>query len=258
MRVHLRVYAELADFLPPALRQRTLARDLAGTTSVKDLIEGLGIPHTEIDLVLVNGESAGFDRHVRDGDFVSVFPVFESIDIGSVTRVRAEPLRVLRFVLDTHLGRLAAYLRLAGFDTLYRRDYRDDELAAISNAEQRVLLTRDQALLRRRVVSRGYFIRSTHPRRQFRDVIERFDLAGSARPFQRCLRCNAPLRPAARDEVWPRLPPRTRVAYDTFYACTGCDRVYWRGAHAAALEAILADALGVSPRLPVAGVDDMH
>lgn len=243
MRTYVRVYAELNDFLPANRRQKRFEREVSGPTSVKDLIEGLGVPHTEVDLVLVNGDSVDFDRRVTNDDHVSAFPVFESIDIGPVTRVRPEPLRELRFVLDGHLGRLAAYLRLAGFDTLYRRDYDDDELAGISSRESRVLLTRDQPLLMRRAITRGYFVRSTAPQRQLREVVGRFDLASAAQPFRRCLRCNTLLRPVSKAEVLDRLPPKTRERYSDFYLCAGCDRVYWRGTHAAALERILAEVL---------------
>lgn len=242
MRIYVRFYAELNDFLSPVRRQTTIQRELAGPTAVKDLIEGLGVPHTEVDLILINGESVNFDRRVADGDHVSVFPVFESIDIGAVTRVRPEPLRELRFVVDGHLGRLAAYLRLAGFDTLYGRDCGDEELAAIASRERRVLLTRDQPLLMRRAITRGYFVRATEPRRQLREVVGRFDLASAAQPFRRCLRCNTLLRPVPKSEVLDRLPPKTRQRYSVFYRCAGCDRIYWQGTHAAALERLLAQA----------------
>ena len=151
----LRFYAELNDFLPPEDRDRSVERPFKVRPSIKDLIEAAGVPHTEVDLLLVNGESVDFAYPVRDGDRISVYPVFESFDIGAVTKVRPGPLRELRFVLDVHLGRLAAYLRLAGFDTVYQNDLDDPELAGIA-AGGRVLLTRDRGLLKRRAVTRGY------------------------------------------------------------------------------------------------------
>ena len=159
-RATLRFYAELNDFLPPKDRHQPVQRSFRGRPSIKDLIEAAGVPHTEIDLLLVNGESVDFAYPVGDGDRISVYPVFESVDIKSATKVRPEPLRELRFVLDVHLGRLAAYLRLAGFDTVYRNDLDDAELARIASSG-RVLLTRDQGLLKRRAVHRGYWLRAT-------------------------------------------------------------------------------------------------
>lgn len=234
----LRFYAELNDFLPQKDRHQPLERPVHGRPSIKDLIEAAGVPHTEIDLLLVNGESVDFAYPVRDGDRISVYPVFESVDIGSVTKVRPEPLRELRFVLDVHLGRLAAYLRLAGFDAVYQNDLDDAELARIA-AGGRVLLTRDQGLLKRRAVQRGYWLRATSPRVQLAEVIRRFDLSDRVRPFSRCLRCNALVRPVPKADVVMELPPRTRQFYDEFFRCPGCDRIYWKGGHFDALRRLL-------------------
>lgn len=243
MRSTLRFYAELNDFLPPARRQTAIERSLMGPTAVKDLIEGVGVPHTEVDLVLVNGQSVDFSYRVKDGDYVSVYPVFESVDIGSITRVRPDPLRELRFVLDGHLGRLAAYLRLAGFDASYERDLDDPGLAKQASAHGRVLLTRDQTLLKRRAITRGYWVRATQPRRQLSEVIARFDLKDRIDPFRRCLRCNGTLAAVPKTDVLDQLPPRTRANYNEFYRCRGCGRVYWKGAHFEALTQILATAI---------------
>jgi len=238
----LRFYAELNDFLPPEDRDRSLERSFNVHPSIKDLIEAAGMPHTEVDLLLVNGESVDFAYPVRNGDRISVYPVFESLDITAVTRVRPEPLRELRFVLDVHLGRLAAYLRLAGFDTAYRNDLDDAELAEIA-ADGRVLLTRDLGLLKRRAVTRGYWLRATSPRAQLAEVLRRFDLSGAVRPFCRCLRCNALVRPVPKADVDTELPPRTRQYYDEFFRCPGCGRIYWRGGHFDALGGLLEHAM---------------
>jgi uncharacterized protein with PIN domain len=154
------------------------------------VIESLGVPHGEVDLILVNGESVDFSALLPDGARVSVYPVFEAIDIGPIARVRPEPLRETRFVLDVHLGRLAAYLRLLGFDASWRNDYGDAILVQLSGAERRILLTRDRELLKRSSVTHGYWIRETQPSKQLVEVVRRFDLFRSAAPFRRCLRCN--------------------------------------------------------------------
>lgn len=226
-----RFYAELNDFLKPEERGRDLPFRFFAATAVKDALESFGVPHPEVELIIVNGESVGFGYLLCGGDRVSVYPVFESVDITPLLAVRPAPLRVTRFVLDTHLGRLAGYLRMLGFDTLYRNDYGDEELAHISAAGKRILLTRDRGLLMRSVVTHGYWVRETAVRRQAAEVVRRFDLTRSIRPFRRCLRCNTELREAAREEVAGQLPARTAEYYDEFQRCPGCGRVFWKGSH---------------------------
>ncbi|MCX6636794.1 MAG: twitching motility protein PilT [Acidobacteria bacterium] len=230
-RATFRFYAELNDFLAPERRGRDTVFEFYVPGPVKDAIESLGVPHTEVELVLINGESSDFRRVLADGDRVSVYPVFEAFDIRPLVRVRPEPLRETRFLLDGHLGRLARYLRMLGFDSACNRAAGDEELARLSVVEHRILLTRDRGLLKRREVTHGYWVRETDARKQLREVVERFDLAGCLRPFTRCLRCNHPLRAAAKAEVAPELPPRTRACYDEFLRCDGCGGVYWSGPH---------------------------
>ncbi|HWQ52466.1 MAG TPA: Mut7-C RNAse domain-containing protein [Bryobacteraceae bacterium] len=226
-----RFYAELNDFLPPERRARTFEHPFLDRASVKDMVEAFGVPHTEVDLILANGEPVDFAYVVRDGDRISVYPMFEALDIGPVTRVRPQPLRDPRFVLDTHLGRLAGYLRMMGFDTLYRNDYGDEELARISREERRILLTRDRGLLKRGAVTHGSYVRETAVRGQLAEVLRRFDLFRAAHPFRLCMRCNTALEPAARDQVLDRLPPRAAELYHDFLVCPGCRRIYWKGGH---------------------------
>jgi uncharacterized protein with PIN domain len=227
----IRCYEELNDFLPPERRKVCFRHDFQRRASVKDLIEALGVPHTEIDLILVNGASVDFSYIVRDGDRISVYPMFEAFDIQSVSRVRPRPLRVIQFVLDVHLGKLARYLRLLGFDTLYRNDYDDAELARLARAEQRILLTRDRDLLKRAVVTHGFFVRATDPRRQIEEVLDRLDLYRAIQPFQRCARCNGLLAATSRRQVWERLPPKTRLYIEAFWECGQCGQLYWEGSH---------------------------
>ncbi len=227
----VRFYAKLNGFLPPEKRGRTFAHPFLVSGSVKDMIEALGIPHTEVELILVDGRSVDFGYQVQDGDRISVYPVFESFDITPLVRVRPEPLRETRFVLDTHLGKLATYLRLLGFDSLYRNDYEDAELVRISTEEGRILLTKDHHLLKRNRVQHGYYVRGVDAREQLEEVLSRFHLFRSAEPFTRCLRCNGLLRPVSKEAVCHRLPPKTRRYYDEFRQCETCGQVYWKGSH---------------------------
>lgn len=230
MQVICRFYGELNDFLSPEQRRKAFAHPLLLPASVKDVIESMGVPHTEVDLVLVNSAPVGFSYRVRTGDYISVYPGFTSVDVSSLLRLRA-PLNDIRFVVDTHLGRLATYLRMFGFDALYETSCDDQELSRISARESRILLTRDRGLLRRGEVIYGYFVRATEPRRQLREVLRRFSLFRSITPFERCLRCNAQLRPISKESILDRLPPRTAQCYQEFQICPDCDRLYWPGSH---------------------------
>jgi uncharacterized protein with PIN domain len=237
-----RFYEELNDFLPRERRGRTFASGCARAATTKHMIEALGVPHTEVELVLVNGESSGFERLLEEGDRVAVYPKFESFDISSLLRVRERPLRRLRFVADAHLGGLARLLRMAGFDTLYDNHYHDDEIEAIAQEEDRVVLTRDRELLKRRTITHGCYIHALKAAHQLRELFDRLDLAASAQPFTICLHCNVPLRDVAKAEVLERLPESVRELHDEFNTCDQCHRVFWKGSHWKRMTALLASA----------------
>ncbi|MGB5339805.1 MAG: Mut7-C RNAse domain-containing protein [Gammaproteobacteria bacterium] len=230
-RVQLRFYEELNDFLAPALRKVEFEHSFERRAAVKDMIEAFGVPHTEVEIILVNGVSVDFSYIVQDGDRISVYPVFESLDISPLVRLRPEPLRIPAFILDTNLGRLARYLRLLGFDCLYRNDYDDATVADIASREQRTVLTRDRALLQRKLITHGYFVRALRPRFQVREVLARFDLYRLIKPFSRCSRCNGTLQDVDKQTIVQHLEPKTRKYYDTFRQCSGCGQIYWRGSH---------------------------
>lgn len=237
-----RFYAELNDYLPVARRQRDCPYRFDVPGSVKDAIEAFGVPHVAVDLVLVNGRSVGFGHVVQPGDRVSVYPVFEAIEIADVTQVRAAPLRDIRFVVDVHLGRLARYLRMAGFDTLYWREAADAFLADLATAG-RILLTRDLGLLKRNAVTHGYWVRATAAQAQLAEVLARFDLYDRVEPFRRCMRCNTPLEPVAREEVRGRVPEGIWQTQRSYAWCPGCRRVYWKGSHYDRMRAMLRRAM---------------
>jgi uncharacterized protein with PIN domain/sulfur carrier protein ThiS len=227
----IRFYEELNDFLPADKKKREFpARFHAGDT-VKALIESLGVPHTEVDLILLNGRSVPFEQKLRQGDRVSVYPVFESMEIGAVTKVRPTALRRTRFVLDVHLGRLAKLLRMLGFDTLYSNSYDDSSLSRISRDQRRIILTRDRELLKRSMITHGYCLRSDQPMEQLLEVLKRFDLGEKVRPFSRCLRCNSVLRAIAADQAAPAVPEYVARTYRRYRSCPECGRIYWQGSH---------------------------
>jgi hypothetical protein len=229
--VDVRAYAELNDFLAPEEQGTTIRRPFRPHQTVKDVIEAAGIPHTEVDLIVVGGEPVGFTHRPKTGDRIAVYPVFETLDIGSVSRLRPEPLRDPRFVVDVHLGRLVRLLRLVGFDAVWASDLDDDALAAIGRTEHRILLTRDRGLLKRRQVTHGLFVRSERPVEQVVDVLRRLDLGARLAPFTRCMQCGGELARVTKAEVWHRLQPLTRAHYDDFQRCTTCGQIYWHGSH---------------------------
>lgn len=237
--VIFRFYGNLNDFLPLDRRQRAVCYEFSGTPAVKDAVEALGVPHPEIDLIVVSGVLAGFDHRLCPGDRVAVYPAFRNLDLGSVPRLQPGPPRRWAFILDVHLGKLARRLRLLGLDTLYRNDYADREIVRIALLEDRVILTRDRGLLKHSVVRRGLFIRSQEVGEQIGEVLERFDLLGEISPFTRCLVCNGCLEKISRERGLDRLPPRVRREQSRFKICPDCGKVYWPGSHRQAMEAWL-------------------
>jgi len=210
--------------------------------SVKDTIEACGVPHTEVDLIIANGRSVDFSYIVAAADRISVFPMFESFDITPIAKVRPEPLRTTRFVADNHLGRLARFLRLLGFDTLYDHTWDDPDLIRISRSQRRIILTRDVGLLKHGSVTHGHFVHATDPREQVNEVVHRFHLGRHLAPFTLCMACNGELAPVAKDEIADHLPNETRAHIDEFWVCASCDKIYWHGAHHQELASIVAAA----------------
>jgi uncharacterized protein with PIN domain len=230
-QIRIRFYAQLNDFLPPERKMQTLTFGFDVSGSVKDTIEALGVPHTEVDFILANGQPVDFAYRVQHEDQVSVFPRFRSIEIGPLAHLRPALYGEKRFLADGHLGRLAAYLRMLGFDVLYRSNLEDEEAARLSSQENRILLTRDCGLLKRNEVKLGYYPRATQPAQQLVEVLREFDLFSQIAPFRRCMHCNAVLQAAEKESVRHRLLPQTAKSFEEFYLCPDCNRVYWKGSH---------------------------
>jgi uncharacterized protein with PIN domain len=233
-----RFYGELNDFLPAARRQTQIPYGFSDGQSVKDAIEALGVPHTEVVLVTADGAAVPFGHHLNDHERVAVYPAFAALDPGGATARPPVP-RPVRFVADVHLGTLARHLRLLGFDTRFDPTAGDEELAATAHEEARVLLTRDHGLLKRRIVTWGRFVRSDHPIEQAVDVVRHLELLDDIRPFGRCLECNGMPAPVPEEQIEHRLEPLTRKAFREFRLCPGCDRIYWKGSHHDRLAAVL-------------------
>ena len=220
VRVWFRFHGELNDFISPLRRDLPFEQPVGATDTIKHIFESLGAPHTEVEQVTVNGRETSSSQRLQEGDHIEVFP-------HSIPILLEHP----RFVLDGHLGRLAAYLRMLGFDTWYDRWADDTQLAAVASSEGRLLLTRDVGLLKRREVEQGYCVRSHKPHDQLREVSRRFALRSQFMPFRRCMDCNGPLYPVPKEEVADQLPPHTRETKEEFSRCQHCGKVFWRGSH---------------------------
>ena len=229
---------KLNDFLPLSQRGKSIPISFQGRQSIKHLIEALHVPHTEVGEMLVNGSSVDFSYLVNDGDHVQVIPITKGYP-GADSIDDKESDGAPRFVLDNHLGKLARYLRMLGFDALYSNNYQDDELAQISEQDGRFLVTRDRGLLMRKTIARGYCVRSKEPKQQFVELVERFDLFDRIRPFQRCLRCNGQLQPVAKADILDRLEPLTIKYYNEFQICPECCQIYWKGSHYKRMESFM-------------------
>jgi len=230
-KVYFRFYEELNDFLPSEKQKIKFEKAFTGRQSIKDIIESLGVPHTEIDLILVNGNSVGFSYIISDNDDISVYPVFESLDISSVQHLRPQPLREPRFIVDVHLGKLARFMRMFGFDSSYKNIYAENDIVSLSLNERRTILTKDREILKRNDVTHGYWLRSESPKEQLKEIISRFDLKNLIKEFSRCLECNTLLKKIEKEEILDRLLPKVREWQNEFYFCSVCNKIFWKGSH---------------------------
>jgi uncharacterized protein with PIN domain/sulfur carrier protein ThiS len=238
-----RFYAGLNDFLERGRRGHELTLPCAENATTKHMIEALGVPHTEVEVILVNGAATNLDALIEDGDRVAVYPRFTQLDVGELVRTPGQPPGRLRFVADAHLGGLARLLRMAGFDTIYRNTIGDEEIEEAAWREQRIVLTRDRELLKRRGIDYGAYVRSLKSQAQLDEIVVRYGLAERARPFTLCLHCNTPLHAVDKQDVLDRLPPMVRATQDEFSACDSCGGVFWKGTHWQRMRAML-DAAG--------------
>lgn len=236
-QINIHFYEEINDFLAQSQRETEFNVEFKKVRSVKDLIESIGIPHTEIDLIIINGESVDFNYQVQPDDYISVYPISDSlpqsiaIESSALIHCQPKPSGIPRFILDVHLGRLAAYLRMLGFDTRYKNDYDDPIMADISADEHRILLTCDRRLLMRKQISHGYFVRNRQPQQQLLEILSRFALYGYIKPFTRCIHCNGKTQPVEKQAIETQLLPKTKKYYNEFFQCDSCRKIYWKGSH---------------------------
>ncbi len=239
--VRIAFHGYLNKLLPRERRNSALRGELKDDRSIKDLIEAMGIPHTEVGRILVDGSPSTISAQLRGGEEIQVYPAF--IDIGSPLEEVTPPPMPRRFILDVHLGTLAKYMRAMGIDTLYENCYSDEEIVETALREERTILTRDRGILKRRRVEYGYLIKSNSSREQLMEVFINFDLLPSVQPFSRCLRCNGPLRKVEKRDIAHELDPLTEKFYNEFFRCISCSSLYWRGGHWERMKVFIEDFL---------------
>jgi len=240
-KAEFRFYEELNDFLPLSRRKQDFHSRVNPGETVKHAIEACGVPHTEVELILVNGKSVDFNSRIHDGDRVSVYPRFEAFDISPLLMVREQPIRETRFIADVHLGGLARYLRILGFDTLYDTDYTDELIAQISAGDRRIVLTRDRDLLMHKIITHGRYVRAKNIRKQLIEVVESLDLYRAFELFSRCIECNTKLVSVDKGKIKDRLQADTQRYYTHFAHCPRCDHIYWEGSHFRRMQKFIAD-----------------
>jgi len=232
--VWLNLHGDLDFFIRPESRPQRIERCLHEKTSIKDVVESCGVPHPEVDLILVSGQPVDFHYTLGTDADIELYPV--GTGIPGFKEQRLQATTTSRFVADGHLGKLARHLRLLGFDVAYDPKADDRQLLRVMERENRALLTRDRRLLMHAVVKTGYYPRSQNADEQTVEVIRRFNLLDSIAPFTRCIRCNGLLRNVSKAEIVERLEPLTNIYYEQFQQCTDCEQIYWPGSHFSKLQ----------------------
>jgi uncharacterized protein with PIN domain len=251
--IKIRFYEELNDFLPTNYKFKDIDFSFMGRRSIKDLIEALGVPHVEVDLILANGNSVNFSYIIKDNDRFSIYPVFESISIKDVTLLRPRPLRVTRFVVNSHLGKLTKNLRMLGFDSIYQPETDITRLAELSENQGRILLTRNKKILMINKITRGLFVRSTHPKDQVVEILNRLELWSDCNPLKRCLTCNGNIFRVQQDmdhfKELQNVVPRSVLTWcHEYFYCNQCRKIYWNGSHYTDMKRLINEILRKKPK----------
>lgn len=199
--------------------------------SVKDIVESFGIPHTEVGSLLKQGKELSFDYFPSHGDCIAVKKIIPPVNVKTKTKLRPFKYNEIKFIADVNIGKAAVLLRALGFDTLWEDRLEDKVIANIAETEKRIVVTRDIDLLKRKSIDYGMFVDSMEPFEQTRLVVERFGLNPPYNLFSRCTRCNGVLKSVEKEDIIERLLPKTKLYYNTFFICPGCQKIYWEGSH---------------------------
>lgn len=235
-QITLVFHGRLNDFLQDRKNEDTVVFDFAQKTALKHVVEVLGVPHPEVGHIELNGKVGNLESAVQDGNIFDIYPYQPAVDQYG----ESGPM----FVLDNHLGKLAGYMRLLGFDVIYVRDWSDEQIADYARGQQRIVLTRDRGLLKRKIVNQGYCVRADNPGEQLAEVVALYHLNQYVIPFQRCPLCNGKLEGVSKDQIIDQLLPLTRKYYDEFTRCQDCGKIYWKGSHFAHMQNLFKPYLG--------------
>ncbi|RZB34543.1 MAG: uncharacterized protein SRB1_00311 [Desulfobacteraceae bacterium Eth-SRB1] len=200
-------------------------------TSIKHIIESLGVPHTEIGKIFAEDKEVDFNYIPVNSQKITVLSITPPFDVTRPSFLRPEPLQKIRFVVDVNVGKLALLLRMLGLDAVYSPKYVDRDILYFSGKEKRIVLSKDTGLLECRQVIFGRHVRSIYPDDQLIEIIKFFGINGPFKFFIRCLRCNKKLVPINKKDILHRLEPKTKRYFNRFKICPQCRRIYWQGSH---------------------------
>ncbi len=241
--VKFKFYGNLNDHLPLRKRVGSYSADVTPRSSVKDAIQSQHIPWVEIDFLKVNGNAVPLTILLHENDEIEVWPK-DYLPIGDLP-IGDSPIsdslilpytNPISFLLDVHLGKLAGYMRLCGFDTAYfNYDIGDSELVKQAAEENRVLLSCDRFLMMRKQLIWGYVVRNRDPKKQLVEVLEYFDLNDKTDPFRRCMSCNGELIKADESIIEQKAPPKVLKRFKDhlflYRECILCKKLFWPGDH---------------------------
>jgi len=230
-KARYRFYGSLNIFLRENKRYRCFVHRVKGRPAIKDTLESLGVVHPEIDSILANGKSVSFTYKVNDGDLICVYPLNFKLNKRKLKHLQPKIPNPAKFVIDSHVGKLARHMRLLGFDSVYKRNFPDAHIVQTAIKEKRIVLTRDIGLLKNKRVQHGYWLRTTDPQRQIIEVLKFFRIFSKIKPFKLCLECNGNIKRITKSRVLRKLPPKVKKYYSQFYVCKGCHKIYWKGSH---------------------------
>ena len=200
-------------------------------TSIKDIIESIGIPHTEIGKIYTDQEEIDFGFIPEASTTVNIVEITPPFDVTRPSLLRPIPLPKILFIADLNVSKLATLLRMLGINVEIAYDLSDKEIASIAHEQKRIVLSKDLGLLKHRKITHGRYVRSVYPEDQLQEIIHFFNLKPHLQPFSRCLKCNNPLMFVEKEEIVSRLQPKTRLYFNHFKICTKCDKIYWKGSH---------------------------
>jgi len=232
-------FGSLNDFLPEEKKGQKFVYHFKGIASVKNLIEAIGVPHSEIRKITNNNRKKFFNYTVKDNDLIRIYPYNYGINKFILSLSSVFINCKIKFIIDVHLGKLGKYLKICGFDVLYNWKWDDNDIIKYANRDNRIILTHDAGLLKNKKVNKGYWTRSQNPDEQIVEVIDRYHLSGKIKPLKRCLHCNNLLVKTSKTEIKNKVPFMIFNKYRQFLCCHKCDNIYWKGPHYDSMKAFI-------------------